>query len=178
MHRLRRKGGQTHGDVFGSFRSRRTISNPFPAMGHDRLPGLDMNGSSLGFHMQHPAEHQRIFVELRRLPRFHPTGWTLHPSHAQLSRVRIDQADEFVDEFGFVPGSIHPCGTFNQSRYIGSYSLPIPGSLRAEILSIDAAYGVYTNPKIIAVEQLRDPLAPCGERQGTFLLSLEGEEAG
>jgi len=72
MHRLRRKGGQTHGDVFGSFRSRRTISNPFPAMGHDRLPGLDMNGSSLGFHMQHPAEHQRIFVELRRLPRFHP----------------------------------------------------------------------------------------------------------
>src|ERR1041384_2730378 len=76
MHRLHREGRDAHGDVLRAVRSRRAVLNPFSMVRDDRLPGMNVDDTTLVRHPEHPFEHDTVFVELRRLPGFDPARWT------------------------------------------------------------------------------------------------------
>ena len=50
MHRGWREGGKADGDVFGPVAARRGVLHPFPGVGDDRLPGVDVDRALAGGH--------------------------------------------------------------------------------------------------------------------------------
>src|SRR5581483_7651691 len=71
---------------------------------------------------QHAAQHERVFIKLRRLARLNPTAGTAHVGDAELSIAGVYAADKFLDDFGFVAGGLDAGRFLNQCWHAGKFS--------------------------------------------------------
>src|SRR5258707_718830 len=118
MHRLHRKCRQTHRDILRSAFLGCRILHPFSLMRDDRLSSPNIDLPALMCHAYHSGQHDCELVELRTLSRLAPSLRTAHVRHADARSLRIDAPDVFVDQLGLGPGSLNPCGLWNESRHI------------------------------------------------------------
>src|SRR5260221_4063571 len=93
---------QTDRHVLCTFRPRRRVLHPFASVGDDCLPGLNVEHTAPGSHTQCSAENDRVFVELRALPRLHPPARADHAGDAHRRGIAVDPADVLLDALRFV----------------------------------------------------------------------------
>jgi len=78
MYGVRRKCRQAHSDILRAIVAGGAVTHPLAAMHNDRLPGGYFLNGIAGFHLQFALQHNRVFVELRRLSGLLPARWTGH----------------------------------------------------------------------------------------------------
>src|SRR5689334_19067988 len=98
MHQVRRKRRQTHGEVIGAVGVRRAVLNPLAGGRQDRLAGAHVEDAAPIREADGAAQHQRVFVEFRRLAGFQPAAWALHLGDAERARGRIDAAHVLAND--------------------------------------------------------------------------------
>jgi hypothetical protein len=114
MNCIWRKRGQTDGDVFGTIGFGSAITDRFARLSDNRLTSADVVSLSAAVNVQHTAEHDGEFLELRRLRRFDPTTGRNHAGDTHLRVSATDSASVFFDSLGFIAGGHDNDGRFNE----------------------------------------------------------------
>ena len=110
MHGRRREGWQANGDVFGPFRPRRAVADPFARLTDDGLAGADFNHAVFVLDEQSASQHDADFKKLRLLPRFFPAAGRDHAGDADLVVARVHSPGELFDLLGLASGSRYAGG--------------------------------------------------------------------
>jgi len=104
MDRFHCEGRQANRDVFGAFRMRRAVLDPFAGAGDDGLAGEDFEDAVLVFHLQAAGEDEGVFVKLGGLAGLGPAAGAAHPGEAEPGLAVVHVADVFLDDLGLVAG--------------------------------------------------------------------------
>lgn len=120
MHCIGRKGRKTDSNILCPAGFRRTVLNPFTAMGNHSLACSDIQSLRGCLHTEHTFQDDSKFIEFRLLAGLLPSGGTLHPRNARRCSLRVHTADKLFDDLRLVACSLNRRWTWNQSRH--SYS--------------------------------------------------------
>src|SRR5258705_136194 len=93
VHRLRREGRHAHRDVLRTLRLGRAVLHPLAAPRDDGLSRAHVDRPAGVVHTQQALQHDRVLVELGRLPRLDPAGGAPHVRDAHRLRLRAHAAD-------------------------------------------------------------------------------------
>src|SRR5579871_2097514 len=102
MDGVRRKRGQTNGEVFRPFGIGSTVLDPLSGIAHDGLAGTDVEHSTPVSDPQASLQDYGEFGKLRSLPRLNPASRTAHMGDAHLAMLGIDPTDVLVDQFRLI----------------------------------------------------------------------------
>ena len=94
-------------------RSRRAVAHPLAARRKDGLAGRNLLHAVAGFHLQLPAQHDGVLVELRRLSRLAPARRADHPRDADGGGFGVHAAKEFFDRFRRRADRLNTLGCFD-----------------------------------------------------------------
>jgi hypothetical protein len=108
MDGLRGEGWQADRDVFGAFRARSAVLNPFARMSDDRLASGDVHEAVLMGEAKRPLDYDSEFVEFRFLARFNPTAWAAHVGHAEAPEFTRPTNSSI--NFGLLPAAVMRVG--------------------------------------------------------------------
>src|SRR3989449_10212560 len=87
VHRLRREGRHAHRDVLRTLRLGRAVLHPLAAPRDDGLSRAHVERPAGVLHAQQALQHDRVLVELGRLPRLDPAGGAPLIRHAPCRRL-------------------------------------------------------------------------------------------
>ena len=78
VNRHRRKGRQTHGNVFSTFEVWRAVAHPLSGIDYNRLATGDFIHRFTRLDLKLTPQNDGVLVELRRLSRLAPARWAGH----------------------------------------------------------------------------------------------------
>src|SRR6266478_5553458 len=127
VHRLRREGRHAHRDVLRTLRLGRAVLHPLAAPRDDGLSRAHVDRPAGVLHAEQALQHDRVLVELGRLPRLDPAGGAPHVRDAHGRRLRGHAADVLLDLLRHVARVALPKHT---EEYVGrGTSEPAAGSV-------------------------------------------------
>ena len=160
MDALHRKCRKAHRDVFRATFLRRGIADPLAGVGYDGLSGVDVQHAAFMLDAEHSFQHDGELVELGSLAGLEPSLRAAHVGDAGGGGFRVDAADVFVDEFGFVAGGLDSRGLGDECghrvRASGAW-LPALGC------------GIKSTTKAFIAEHAKEGRGVRGERLGQRL---------